>query len=165
VVEEEQFGGQNRSYKRKGMAKGAIENVMTALRWIHGLDMADYDIHLNFPGGVPVDGPSAGVAVAVALYSAIQNMPVNELVAMTGEVSVLGKVKPVGGIMTKVEAARRAGIRKVIIPRDNWLKIFNSFNGITVVPVDDLHDVFAHSIIGYERDLDGQIQAHGVGVI
>ncbi len=69
----------------------------------------DFDIHVNFPGGVPIDGPSAGVTMVTAIYSAITEQPVDNELAMTGEVSIRGLVKPVGGIVAKLEAARLAG--------------------------------------------------------
>ncbi len=145
VIEEEQVGGQDRKYTRKSMAKGAVENVLTVLRANYDLNIKDFDIHLNFPGGIPIDGPSAGVSIATSIYSSIKKIPVNNLLAMTGEISVQGKIKPVGGVMSKVEAARKAGIKKVFIPRDNWLNIFASFPGIKVIPVQELDEVFEHS--------------------
>jgi Lon-like ATP-dependent protease len=69
---------------------------LTVLRSRYQLDTRDYDIHLNFPGGVPVDGPSAGISMATAVYSSITQQPVDNLLAMTGELSVQGKVRPVG---------------------------------------------------------------------
>jgi len=69
-------------------------------------DCSCYDIHLNFPGGVPVDGPSAGIAIAAAVYSAIKNLPISSEIAMTGEISIRGKVRPVGGVVAKIEAAK-----------------------------------------------------------
>ncbi|NLB88152.1 MAG: ATP-dependent protease LonB [Syntrophomonadaceae bacterium] len=147
VIEEEQVGGNDRKYTRKSMAKGAVENVLTVLRAKYGLNIRDFDIHLNFPGGTPVDGPSAGVSMATSIYSAITESPVDNLLAMTGEVSVQGRIKPVGGVMSKVEAARKAGIKKVIIPHDNWLSIFDSFPDIEIVPVKELDEVFAQAFV------------------
>ena len=92
------------------MAKEAAENALTALRRMLEINPLDYDIHINFPGGIPVDGPSAGVSMAVAVYSVLlSNTPVDNSTAMTGEVSIRGLIKPVGGIAEKVEAAIRAG--------------------------------------------------------
>jgi Lon-like ATP-dependent protease len=141
VIEEEEFTGLSRTLKRKSMARGAVENALTALRRVYGLDPSNYDIHINLPGGVPVDGPSAGVAIATAIYSSIYGVSADNRVAMTGEVSVMGRVKPVGGVMTKIEAAQRAGIAKVIIPRDNWLKVFHKFENIEIVSVEHLDQV------------------------
>lgn len=72
------------------MAKGSVENVLTVLRRNLKVDPRDYDIHINFPGGIPIDGPSAGVTIATAVYSAITATPVDNTVAMTGEVSIRG---------------------------------------------------------------------------
>lgn len=141
VIDQEEVGGEGRRLIRKSMARGAVENVLTVLRSEYGLQTLDYDLHLNFPGGIPVDGPSAGVSIATAIYSAITEKPVYHLLAMTGEVSVHGKVKAVGGVMSKVDAARKAGIKKVVIPSDNWLSIFQNLADIEVIPVKDLRQV------------------------
>jgi len=147
VIEEEQLGSGDKSYRRKSMAKGAVENVMTILKSQFDFHSKDFDVHINFPGGVPVDGPSAGVAMATAIYSALRQVPVDNYLAMTGELSVHGRIKPVGGVMSKVEAARNAGIRKVLIPQDNMLDIFNDFPDLEVVPVCDINEVFAHALL------------------
>ncbi|MEN6327306.1 MAG: ATP-dependent protease LonB [Syntrophomonas sp.] len=147
VVEEEEFNGHDRKYTRKSMAKGAVENVLTVLRANYQLNIDNYDIHLNFPGGVPVDGPSAGIGMATAIYSTLSDKLVDNTIAMTGEISVHGHVKPVGGIINKIEAARRAGIKTVIIPADNWLEIFKSFSDIKLLPVHELGEVLEHALI------------------
>lgn len=141
IVEEENIGNQGKSVRRKSLVKGSAENVLTVLRDM-GLKINDYDIHINFPGGIPVDGPSAGIAMATAVYSAIEKLPVDHRTAMTGELSVHGKVKPIGGIVAKVEAAREAGARRVIIPRENYQAILQEIEGIEVIPVDDVKEVF-----------------------
>ena len=84
VVEEEEMGGNTHRMKRRGTARGSVDNVMTVIRKYLGLDPRDYDIHLNFPGGIPMDGPSAGVTIAVSVYSSIKNIPVDNYVAITG---------------------------------------------------------------------------------
>ncbi|HHY72807.1 MAG TPA: ATP-dependent protease LonB [Bacillus bacterium] len=141
IVEEESIGGQGKSIRRKSMAKGSIENVVTVLRSM-GVKAADYDIHVNFPGGVPVDGPSAGVAMATAVFSAIHKQTVEHTIAFTGEISVHGNVKPVGGVVAKVRAAKKAGAKKVFIPKENYQSILDEFEGIEVVPVNHLNEVF-----------------------
>lgn len=147
VIEEEQVGGAGRSYTRKGMAKGAVENVLTVLRSRYEIDTRDYDIHLNFPGGVPVDGPSAGISMATAVYSSVTQHPVDNLLAMTGELSVQGKVRPVGGILSKIEAARRAGVKRVIIPADNWMATLDGISDIEIIAVRDLDEVLNRAFV------------------
>ncbi|WP_438347135.1 ATP-dependent protease LonB [Paenibacillus sp. FA6] len=148
VVEEEEIGGGARTIRRKSMAKGSIENVLTVLR-IMGLNASDYDLHINFPGGTPIDGPSAGIAMATAIVSAVKQIPIDHKIAMTGEISIHGKVKPIGGVIAKVEAAFQAGATTVIIPKDNWQALFADLNGLQVIPVESIQEVF-HHVFGKE---------------
>ncbi|RKP54221.1 ATP-dependent protease LonB [Cohnella endophytica] len=143
VVEEEELGGGQRTLRRKSMAKGSLDNVLTVLKR-SGFQPDNFDLHINFPGGTPVDGPSAGVAMAVAIASAMMKQPVNNKIAMTGEVSIHGAVKPVGGVVAKVEAAFQSGADTVIIPKENWQAIFENLEGVKVVPVDRLEDAFRY---------------------
>jgi Lon-like ATP-dependent protease len=147
VVEEEEIGGgSGKVMKRKSMARGSVENVLTVLRHNFHVEPRNYDIHVNFPGGVPIDGPSAGVTIATAIYSAIKNVPVDNKIAMTGEVSIHGAVRPVGGVVAKVEAARQAGAARVLVPKENFQAIFREMAGIEVIPVDRLEEVFKYAI-------------------
>lgn len=141
IVEEEELGSGSRTVKRKGMARGSVENVLTLIQNHLEHNPRDYHIHINFPGGTPVDGPSAGLAIAVAINSAITGRRVDHLAAMTGEVSIMGRIKPVGGIVPKVEAARQVGVKRVFIPRDNDLNLFATFTGIKIIAVDTLAQV------------------------
>ena len=147
VVEEEELGAGGRTFRRKSMAMGAVENVLTVLKAKFGLNIHDFDIHINFPGGTPLDGPSAGVSIATAVFSAMNNLQVNNLIAMTGELSVHGMVKPVGGICSKVEAARKAGVKEVLIPHDNWLDTFSNLADIDVTPVRNLEEVLGFALV------------------
>jgi len=149
IVDEEEMGGGARTIRRKSMARSSVENVMTVLRRM-GLRPQDYDLHINFPGGVPIDGPSAGIALATAIASAITNRPIDNELAMTGEVSIHGKVKPVGGIVAKVEAALQAGARKVIIPKDNWQELFGEYESLQIHPVETIEEVLGMAL-GFER--------------
>ncbi|HHW48720.1 MAG TPA: ATP-dependent protease LonB [Clostridiaceae bacterium] len=142
IVDEEEVDGKGHKLKKLSSARASVENVLTVLRRFLDIDTREYDIHINFPGGIPIDGPSAGIAIATAVYSAIENIPVSTCIAMTGEISIRGKVKPVGGVVAKVEAARLAGIKKVLIPAENWQELFNDMNDIEVIPVSDINQVF-----------------------
>ncbi|KYD16267.1 ATP-dependent protease La LonB Type I [Caldibacillus debilis] len=144
IVEEESIGEQGKSVRRKSLVKSSIENAITVLRTF-GVPADEYDIHVNFPGGMPVDGPSAGVALASAIYSAIYKIPVDNRVAMTGEISVHGKVKPVGGIYEKVRAAKKAGAKKVIVPKGNEQALLKNIDGVEIVPVETITEVFKHA--------------------
>lgn len=146
IVEEESIGGQGKSIRRKSMARGSIENVITVLRSM-GVPANDYDIHVNFPGGVPIDGPSAGIAMATGIYSAIYKFPIDNTVAMTGEISIHGHVKPVGGVYPKVKAAKKAGAKTVIIPKENMQSILKEITGIKIIPVSHLNEVFELAVI------------------
>lgn len=107
------------------------------------------DVHIHVPAGaVPKDGPSAGVAIAAALMSLFRGKPIEQNVAMTGEVTLTGRVLPVGGIREKILAARRAGIKKVLIPRHNEKDLVELppevKADVTFQPVDTLDDVVPH---------------------
>lgn len=146
IIDEEEMGGEGKKIRRKSTAKGSVENVLTVIRKCFELDTRNYDIHLNFPGGIPIDGPSAGISMVTAIYSAITAKPVDNKVAMTGEVSIRGKVMPIGGITAKLEAAIQAGVTKVIIPKDNWQEQFSKYS-IEIVPVERVEEVIKHAII------------------
>lgn len=152
IAEEESTGDRIRSIKRKSMAKGSVENVLTVLRQM-GIPTDDFDIHVNFPGGTPVDGPSAGISMATAIYSAINQVKVDNTVAMTGELSIHGTVKPIGGVVAKVEAAKQAGAKKIIVPIDNYQSIFKEENEVEIIPVETLQQVFDQSFIREEEEV------------
>jgi len=150
VMEEEELGGgMGVTLRRRSAARSSADNVITVLRGCLNLRPQDYDIHVNFPGGVPIDGPSAGVTMVTAIYSAITRTPVDNKVAMTGEVSIRGLVRPVGGIVAKLEAARLAGVRRCIIPQENWLQSFTSMSDSTmeIKPVSHIHDLLKEVLL------------------
>ena len=105
------------------------ESAQAALSWVRahaeklGLEpdwFREHDIHLHVPAGaVPKDGPSAGITMATAIASLVRNQPVSEDVGMTGEITLTGQVLPIGGIREKTLAAQRAGLKRIIMPRDN----------------------------------------------
>ncbi|MVP00516.1 ATP-dependent protease LonB [Paenibacillus lutrae] len=142
VVDEEEMGGGARTIRRKSMARGSVENVLTVLKRL-GLKTTDYDLHINFPGGTPIDGPSAGIAMATAIASAIHGIPVDNKLAMTGEMSIHGKVKPVGGVVPKVEAAFQAGATRVLIPKENWQEMFADLPELEVIAVESIEEVMS----------------------
>ncbi|HEX3032904.1 MAG TPA: S16 family serine protease, partial [Bacillota bacterium] len=150
VAEEEEIGGGGKTIRRRSMAIGSVENVLTMLKRYFAIETSDYDLHVNFPGGTPVDGPSAGVAIATAIYSAVKGVPVDNRVAMTGEISIQGLVKPVGGVVSKVEAARQAGATKVFVPRENYQKLFEKLEGLEVVAVDRVEEVIRAALFQVE---------------
>ena len=138
IVEQEELGaGSGHTMRRPGTARIAADNVLTLLRNMN-IPVDEYDLHINFPGGMPVDGPSAGVAMAVAAYSAITQIPVACDVAMTGELSVRGKVLPVGGVPEKMQAAIKAGLKRVLIPAANDQQRYRELEA-EIIPVDDVH--------------------------
>ncbi|MGX9706758.1 Lon-like ATP-dependent protease [Laceyella tengchongensis] len=154
VVEEEEMAGRERTIRRKSMARGSVENVITVLRQSTDLYPDDYHLHINFPGGMPLDGPSAGVAIATAIYSAIKGKPVDHRLAMTGELSIHGYVKPVGGIIAKVDAAKQAGATRVLIPRENMQSIFEHMEGIEVIPVERIEAVLDLALVEEEKQTE-----------
>lgn len=145
IVEEESIGGSGKSIRRKSMARSSIENVVTVLRSM-GVPADSFDIHVNFPGGVPIDGPSAGIAMATGIYSAIYKIPVHRTVAMTGEISIHGTVKPVGGVYPKVKAAVLAGVKTVIIPHENMQSILKEFSNIDIIPITHFKDALRYAL-------------------
>lgn len=150
IVEEEEINGFNRKIKRKSTAYCSIQNVLTMLENVFEIDCNRYNIHVNFPGGVPVDGPSAGISIATAIYSSIIGKRVNNEIAMTGEITLYGEVKPIGGVNAKISAAKKSGAKKVIIPKDNWQENFKDIEGIEIISVQSIKEVFQQAIINDE---------------
>lgn len=147
IIEEEEITSSNRKIKRKSTAYSSVQNVLTVLNNVFNLDCENYDIHINIPGGMPVDGPSAGITIATAIYSAIKNIKISSTVAMTGEISLLGEVKPIGGVNAKVMAAKKSGAKKVIIPKENWKEKFKDLEGIEIVAVGTIKEVIKEAIV------------------
>lgn len=157
IIEEEETGTYGKKFRRKSTSKSSVDNVITVLRKYLNIEPKRYDIHINFPGGMPIDGPSAGISIVTAIYSAITGKYVNNEVAMTGEISIRGYVKPIGGVAAKIEAARKAGVKKVIIPKENWQESFKDMD-IDIVPVEKIEEVIKEAIL---FDKSGSIKIKG----
>lgn len=140
IVDEEEIGGNGHVIRRRSMAQNSWEHVVTVLKQLSDADWEHLDFRINFPGGAPVDGPSAGVTMATALFSAIHQKPVHCGIAMTGEISIYGDVLPVGGVTAKIEAAQRGGAKRVIIPKDNWQANYEDM-GVSVIPVTRFEEI------------------------
>ena len=120
------------------MAKDSVFNASSVFRLLGEADLNQYDAHVNVVGGGNIDGPSAGLAIFVALYSAIKALPIPQNIAITGELSIRGNVRPVGGITEKIYGAKQAGVKKVILPRDNLGDVPQGLKGIKIAPVDNV---------------------------
>jgi ATP-dependent Lon protease len=123
------------------MAKDSVFNAASVIRKITDKDMSDYDIHVNVIGGGKIDGPSAGAAITVCIISALLNKPLRQDIAITGEISLRGKVKPVGGIFEKIYGARRKGIKLVIVPEDNFKEVPTGLDDIEVKAVSTIEEL------------------------
>lgn len=123
------------------MAKDSVFNAASVIRKITDKDIKDYDVHVNVIGGGQIDGPSAGAAITVCIISALTNRPIRQDVAITGEISLRGKVKPVGGIFEKIYGARRKGIKLVAIPKDNEKEVPLGLNDIEVKSIGHIEEL------------------------
>ena len=118
------------------MAKDSVFNAASVVRKLTGQDIHDYDLHINVIGGGNIDGPSAGTAILTAIISAITDKAIRQDTAITGEISLQGKVRPVGGVFEKAYGARQAGISRLIIPQENAKDIPAHHLGLAIYPVD-----------------------------
>lgn len=129
------------------MARDSVFNAASVLRQATGKNLKDYDLHINVVGGGKVDGPSAGVAIYLAILSVIEQKLVCQDVAVSGELSIRGQVKAVGGLSEKLHGARQAGIRKVLIPAENMGDVSLQMDGLEIIPIKDLQEAFAHVFV------------------
>ncbi|TAN35370.1 MAG: ATP-dependent protease LonB [Candidatus Methanoperedens sp.] len=140
----------------KNIAKEAVQNVSALIKKTTGKDISSMDVHIQFVGTYEgVEGDSASISIATAVLSAIQGIPVDQSVAMTGSLSVRGDVLPVGGVTYKIEAAALAGIKTVIIPRSNLgdVLIEDEYKDIIkIIPVTNIEEVLEHSLVGREKE-------------
>lgn len=123
------------------MAKDSVFNAASVVRLVTGHDLADYDVHVNVVGGGRIDGPSAGVAITLAIISCLTGRPIYQNIAVTGEVSIQGKIKAVGGIIEKIYGARQAGMKRVLIPLENEKDIPGEIDDIQIIPVNDIEAI------------------------
>lgn len=141
IVESQELEAHGQKLVRSSSARASVDNMLTVLKRMYQIDTSTYDIHINFPGGTPIDGPSAGTAIVTAVYSAVCSLPVSSRIAMTGEISIHGKVMPVGGVAAKIAAAAEAGVQTVFIPKDNRRDVLHCDN-IKVIPVGHIQEIF-----------------------
>ncbi|MGN1207125.1 MAG: S16 family serine protease, partial [Eubacteriales bacterium] len=143
----------------KESAKIAV-SLVRSLAAAHGIDENFYkenDLHIHFPeGAVPKDGPSAGVTMTCAIFSALSGLPARHDLAMTGEITLRGKVLPIGGLKEKSMAAYRSGIKTVLIPREN-LRDLDEIDAevkkhLTFVPCDTIEDILSRALVGYGQE-------------
>lgn len=126
------------------MAKDSVFNAGSVIRLLTGLELSDYDVHVNVIGGGRIDGPSAGAAIVLAMLSALRQRPLRQDVAVTGEISIQGKIKAVGGIPEKIYGAMRANMRKVLVPKENLADVPSGLKDIEIVPIERIEDAFSH---------------------
>lgn len=132
------------------IAKEAVQNVSAIIKKYMGEDISQKDIHIQFIGTYEgVEGDSASISVATAVISAMERAPVSQSVAMTGSLSIHGTVLPVGGVTAKIEAAAKAGIKKVLIPEANLQDVLiedEYRDKVEIIPVSTLKEVLEHSL-------------------
>jgi Lon-like ATP-dependent protease len=138
------------------IAKEAVQNVSALVKKYTGEDISKYDVHIQFIGTHEgVEGDSASISVATAVISALEDVEVDQSVGMTGSLSVRGKVLPVGGVTAKIEAAAKAGLKKILIPRANMRDVLieeKYSKKVEVIAVDNLKDVLSHALVGTEKE-------------
>jgi ATP-dependent Lon protease len=134
------------------IAKEAVENVSALIKKYTGEDIYNHDVHIQFIGTYEgVEGDSASISVATAVISALEEVPVDQTVAMTGSLSVRGQVLPVGGVTAKIEAAAESGIKRVLIPKANMNDIVleEKYVGkIEIIPVTNMGEVLKYALVG-----------------
>jgi Lon-like ATP-dependent protease len=134
------------------IAKEAVLNVSAIIKKYTGEDISNHDVHIQFIGTYDgVEGDSASISVATAVISALEDVPVDQSVAMTGSLSVRGQVLPVGGVTAKIEAAAESGIKRVIIPRANLNDVVleaRYMGKIEIIPVSSMREVLDHALSG-----------------
>ncbi len=170
MIEAQTLQGKGKSQYTGSLGEVMQESISAAMTVVRSRSMQwglspdffqFYDFHIHVPeGATPKDGPSAGIGMCTALVSAITQIPVRSDVAMTGEITLRGEVLPIGGLKSKLLAALRGGIKKVLIPKDNErdLKDVPSevIDGLTIVPVQWIDEVLEHALVKMptQRDIE-----------
>ena len=132
------------------LAKESVTNVSAVIKKLTGKDVSDFDIHVQFVDTHGVDGDSASITIATAVISALEEIPIDQNLAMTGSLSVRGEVLPIGGVTAKIESAAKSGINRVIIPRANMNDVLiddEYKDTVLVIPVDTLDEVLEHALV------------------
>lgn len=129
------------------MAKDSVFNAASVLRKLTGEDLLNYDLHVNVVGGGKIDGPSAGAAICLAIYSAIAGKALRQDIAITGELSIQGRVKAVGGVFEKIYGAKQAGMVKVLIPGENVADVPANLKNIEVVLINSIEEVLKEMLL------------------
>lgn len=114
------------------MTKDSLFNAAAVVRRVTGEDLSNWDVHVNVVGGGRIDGPSAGTAIYLAMISAMQGRPIRQDVAITGEVSIRGGIRAVGGVYEKIYGAKQAGMARVVLPEENRKDVPQRVPGIEV---------------------------------
>ncbi|MBQ1509627.1 MAG: ATP-dependent protease, Lon family, partial [Selenomonadaceae bacterium] len=119
----------------------------SVMRALTGEDINDYDIHINVIGGGNIDGPSAGTAILAVIVSAVTGRKIRQDVAVTGEISLQGRVRPVGGVFEKAYGAKQAGIKTMVIPKENNKDIPEEHLGLDIHPVSTAEEAFSYIFV------------------
>ena len=138
----------------KEIAQESIKNVSALIKKFSGADVRKMDIHVQFVGTYNVDGDSASVTMATAVISALEDIPVRQDVAMTGSLSVRGDVLPIGGVTYKIEAAAKAGIKTVIIPKSNLNDVLiedQYADKVSIIPVTRIEEVLRYALVPTDK--------------
>lgn len=137
------------------IAKEAVENISAVIKKFTMTDISERDIHIQFIGTYDgVEGDSASITIATAVISAMEEIPVDQTIAMTGSLSVRGRVLPIGGVTAKLEAAAKAGVKRVLIPKDNAKDVMietKFYDMIDIVTVENLRDVLEYALVNCEK--------------
>ncbi|MGI5876835.1 MAG: Lon family ATP-dependent protease [Dethiobacteria bacterium] len=129
------------------MARDSAFNAASVIRKITGLDLGEFDLHINVVGGANINGPSAGTALFLALYSTLLQKPIRQDIAVSGELSLQGEIKPVGGLIEKLYGARMSGISTVFLPRKNKHDLPLGMQDVEIIFVDSVKDLLSQALV------------------